>query len=243
MANATTGVKAYTESPTLLQYQPKKEVGQEDAPFLALKKRQLPAIESNPSIQDALNAIFPPKIWDENGKKYIQYVSQEPATREKARDLFKALDEKIKERQAREKGICAVREELYSQCFDEIIRQVTIECPERGLLLVKVRNEIKMSIASYQTLYESAILFGIRKQIQTEAGKEELKKRLQDLEDKKKDLIKKKTQLDNKLKAFDKTIAERNQIETAKREEESAFLRQQNENLDKFLKSIDGSKN
>ena len=243
MANATTGVKAYTESPTLLQYQPKKEVGQEDAPFLSLKKRQLPAIESNPSIQDALNAIFPPKIWDENGKKYIQYVSQEPATREKARDLFKALDEKIKERQAREKGICAVREELYSQCFDEIIRQVTIECPERGLLLVKVRNEIKMSIASYQTLYESAILFGIRKQIQTEAGKEELKKRLQDLEDKKKDLIKKKTQLDNKLKAFDKTIAERNQYETAKREEESAFLRQQNENLDKFLKSIDGSKN
>ena len=242
MANATTGVKAYTESPTLLQYQPKKEVGPEDAAFLSPKKRQLPAIESNPSIQDALNAIFPPKIWDENGKKYIQYVSQEPASREKARDLFKALDEKIKERQAREKGICAVREELYSQCFDEIIRQVTIECPERGLLLVKVRNEIKMSIASYQTLYESAILFGIRKQLQTEAGKEELKKRLLDLEDKKKNLIKKKTQLDNKLKAFDKTIAERNQYETAKREEESAFLRQQNENLDKFLKSIDGSK-
>ena len=242
MANATTGVKIYTEYPTLLQYKPKKEVGQEDLPFLSQKKRQLPAIESNPSVPDALNAIFPPKIWDENGKRFIQYVSQEPATREKARDLFKALDEKIKERQAREKGICAVREELYSQCFDEIIRQVTIECPERGLLLVKVRDEIKMSIASYQTLYESAILFGIRKQLQTEAGKEDLKKRLKDLEDKKKDLIKKKSQLDNKLKAFDKTIAERNQIETAKREEESAFLRQQNENLDKFLKSIDGSK-
>ena len=242
MANTTTGVKAYTESPTLLQYQPKKEVSQEDLIFLSPKKRQLPAIESNPSIPDALNAIFPPLISEENGKRYIQYVSQEPASREKARDLFKALDEKIKERQAREKGICAVREELYSQCFDEIIRQVTIECPERGLLLVKVRDETRMTIASYQTLYESAILFGIRKQLQTEAGKEELKNRLLDLENKKKDLIKKKTQLDNKLKAFDKTIAERNQIETAKREEESAFLRQQNENLDKFLKSIDGTK-
>ena len=242
MSNTTTGVKAYTESPTLLQYQPKKEVTQEDLIFLSSKKRQLPAIESNPSIPDALNAIFHPIISEENGKRYIQYVSQEPASREKARDLFKALDEKIKERQAREKGICAVREELYSQCFDEIIRQVTIECPERGLLLVKVRDEIRMTIASYQTLYESAILFGIRKQLQTEAGKEELKNRLLDLENKKKDLIKKKTQLDNKLKAFDKTIAERNQIETAKREEESAFLRQQNENLDKFLKSIDGTK-
>ena len=177
MSNVTSGVKSYTESPTLLQYQPKKEFTQEDMPFLTPKKHQLPAIESNPSIPEALNAIFPPKIWEEDGQRFIQYVSQEPATREKARDLFKALDEKIKERQAREKGICAVREELYSQCFDEIIRQVTIECPERGLLLVKVRDEIKMTIASYQTLYESAILFGIRKQIQTQAGKEDLKKR------------------------------------------------------------------
>ena len=192
MSNTTSGVKAYTESPTLLQYQPKKEVGEEDLPYLSPKKHQLPAIESNPSIADVLNAIFPPKVWEDNGKRYIQYVSQEPATREKARDLFKALDEKIKERQAREKGICAVREELYSQCFDEIIRQVTIECPERGLLLVKVRDEIKMSIASYQTLYESAILFGIRKQLQTQAGKEELKKRLMDLENKKNELNKKK---------------------------------------------------
>ena len=242
MSNVTSGVKSYTESPTLLQYQPKKEFSQEDSPFLAPKRHQLPAIESNPSVLEALNAIFPPKIWEEDGQRYIQYVSPEPATREKARDLFKALDEKIKERQAREKGIGAVREGLYSQCFDEIIRLVTIECPERGLLLVKVRDEIKMTIASYQTLYESAILFGIRKQIQTEAGKEELKNRLLTLEDRKKELIKKKEQLDNKLKAFDKTIAERNQIETAKREEQSAFLRQQNENLDKFLKSIDGGK-
>ena len=241
MASTPVGVKNYTESPTLLQYQAKIELG-EDTTYNPNKKRQIPEIENNPTIPDALNSIFLPKEWEENGKKFIQYVSQEPGTREKARDLFKALDLKIKERQAREKGICPVREELYSQCFDEIIRQVTIECPERGLLLVKVRDEIKMTIASYQTLYESAILFGIRKQIQTEAGKEDLKNRLLLLEDRKKELIKKKSQLDNKLKAFDKIIAERNQIETAKREEQSAFLRQQNENLDKFLKSIDGGK-
>jgi dynein light intermediate chain len=56
----------------------------------------------------------------ENGKKFIQYILSEQGTREKARDLFKALDEKIKEREGREKGICSVREELYSQCFDDI---------------------------------------------------------------------------------------------------------------------------
>ena len=185
--------------------------------------------------------MFLPREWEENGKKFIQYVSSEPATREKARDLFKALDEKIKERHAREKGICPVREELYSQCFDDIIRQVTIECPERGLLLLRVRDENKMTIALYQTLYDSAILFGIRKKLQAESGKEELKKRLEELDKKKIELANKKIQLDNKLKAFEKQIQERNQIETAKREHESAFLRQQNESLDKFLKSIDNS--
>ena len=46
-------------------------------------------------------------------------------------------------------SICPVREELYSQCFDEIIRQVTIECPECGLLFLRVRDEIKMTIESY----------------------------------------------------------------------------------------------
>ena len=129
-----------------------------------------------------------PKEWEEQGKKFIQYVSPEKATREQAKDLFKALDEKIKERQAREKGICPVRDELYAQCFDEIIRQVSTECPERGLLLLRVRDEIRMTIASYQTLYESSILFGIRKQLQAESGKEDLKIRLKELDKQKVEL-------------------------------------------------------
>ena len=239
---STNGVKNYTESNTLLQYQGKIELNADDPSYLNQKKRESSTIDSNPSLSETLNSMFLPREWEENGKKFIQYVSPEPATREKARDLFKALDEKIKERQAREKGICPVREELYSQCFDEIIRQVTIECPERGLLLLRVRDEIKMTIASYQTLYESAILFGIRKQLQAEAGKEELKKKKQELEARKKKLTDKKLQLENKLKAFDKQIAERNEIENTKRDEEITFLKQQNDNLEKFLNSIDQAK-
>jgi dynein light intermediate chain len=253
--NSDEEINKYIKSPTFLLYAEKKSQELKEDDFFARinfankkKKENQKNVETekdikkSPITSETLNNMFPPKQWEENGHKFIQYISQKTATRDDCRELFKALDKKLKERRAKEKGICPVREQIYSQCFDEIIRQVTIECPERGLLLVKVRDEIKMTIASYQTLYESAILFGIRKQIQTEAGKEDLKNRLLDLEDRKKELIKKKEQLDNKLKAFDKTIAERNQIETAKREEQSAFLRQQNENLDKFLKSIDGGK-
>jgi dynein light intermediate chain len=66
--------------------------------------------------------------------------------------LKEGLDQKLVERMAREEGICPIREELHSQCFDELIRQVTIESPERGLLLMRVRDEIKMTIVAYQTL-------------------------------------------------------------------------------------------
>lgn len=35
----------------------------------------------------------------------------------------------LEDRQAKMTGICPIREELYSQAFDEIIRQVAVDCP------------------------------------------------------------------------------------------------------------------
>merc|ERR1711981_920448 len=104
----------------------------------------------------------------------IQYVAQSNASREDVANLQKLLDERLLARQARESGICSIREELHSQCFDEIIRQVTIDCPERGLLLMRVRDELKMTIAAYQTLYKSAVAFGTKKQIEALEGKDKL---------------------------------------------------------------------
>lgn len=58
--------------------------------------------------------------------------------------------------------------------FDELIRQVTINCAERGLLLLRVRDEIRMTIVAYQTLYESSVAFGMRKALQSEQGKSDM---------------------------------------------------------------------
>ena len=98
----------------------------------------------------------------------MRYVSPTPATRVDVINLQDDLDEKLQSRQARETGICPIREELYSQCFDELIRQITINCAERGFLLVRVRDEIKMTIQAYQTLYESSIAYGMRKALMAE---------------------------------------------------------------------------
>lgn len=48
-------------------------------------------------------------------------------------------------------------------CQDEIIRQETLNCVERGLMMIHVRDEINMTFETYQKLYESAIGYGIRK--------------------------------------------------------------------------------
>ena len=241
------GVKNYLNSPSLLQYSEKKDLEPKEDDFFARikfrkkeenKKNDKEQKPKNSQLVETLNSMFPPKQWEEEGHRYIQYVSSEPATREKSRDLFKALDQKLKERRAKEKGICPVRQELYSQCFDEIIRQVTIDNTERGLLLLKVRDEIKMSIASYQILYESAILYGIRKQLQSEDAREELKKTLEEKEKKTIELTNKKIALENKLQSLKKHFAERKEIEASKREKDLNFLNQQKESLDKIIKNI-----
>lgn len=237
------GVLNYLNSPSLLQYTPKKDLEPREDDFFKRidTKKEEEKKEEIPAISETLNSMFPPKKWEEDGHKFIQYVSPKPASRDKCRDLFLALEQKKKDRRACEKGICPVREELYSQCFDEIIRQVTIDSPERGLLLLRVRDELKMTIASYQTLYESAILYGIRKQVQAEDDKDRLRKELKEKEQKTIELTNKKSLLENKLLSLKKHIAERNEIEKAKREKDITFLTQQRENLENFLRNINQS--
>ena len=66
--------------------------------------------------------------------------------------------------QARTEGVCPVREYLFVQLFDEIIRQVAIDSPERGLMLSRVRDERKMTIAAHETLFRQGVTYGHQKQ-------------------------------------------------------------------------------
>ena len=58
---------------------------------------------------------------------------------------------------------------------------------------MKVRDELKMTIAAYQTLYQSSETFAMRKQIQAEQGKAELENRITDLEKHRENLMEKVT--------------------------------------------------
>ena len=209
------------------------------------KKQQLPPVEQKPGLtqtEDILNSILPPREWTEDGQLWVQYVSSTPATRLDVINLQEQLDHKLQQRQARETGICPVREELYAQCFDELIRQVTINCAERGLLLLRVRDEIRMTIDAYKTLYESSVTFGVRKQLQAEQGMTELEQQIAELEEQKKEKENHVLELRNKVDVIEKRENEHKALEDKKRKEEIDFLKYQGQHLDSFLRQLGGNK-
>lgn len=181
--------------------------------------------------EDILNSILPPREWTEDGQLWVQYVSSTPATRSDVITLQEQLDLRLQQRQARETGICPIREELYAQCFDELIRQITINCAERGLLLLRVRDEIRMSVASLQTLYDSCIAFGMRKALQAEQTKAETQRKIKGLEGDCRELQRAVVELQQKIEATERKEAERAAEAAAKHKEETEFMEKHNAQL------------
>ncbi len=83
----------------------------------------------------------------------------------------------MKARGAKETGICQIREELYSECFDELIRQVTINCLQRGELLNHIKEQERETINYYQKLYESSMAFAMRKVLREQKKRKLLEQR------------------------------------------------------------------
>ena len=126
------------------------------------------------SVKDALNLILPPKKIITNEQLWVQYVSCTPVTKAEVQNLKEGLDKRIKVLEAKETGVCTIREQLYSECFDELIRQVTINCLERGILMMLVKTEYENQIKTYQNLYQSSIAYGIRSYLIVEEEKRKM---------------------------------------------------------------------
>lgn len=168
----------------------------------------------------------------------MQYVSKEAAGRLDVFTLQEQIDERLGQRQARLEGICAVREDLYRQCFDELLRQVALNSPERGLLLLRVRDELRMTLEAYKTLYEGSVTFGVRKQMQAEQGVPEMEEQLRELTERKTVLEGQVQALRAKLDALERRQAEKRALEEKRRAEELSYLKHQTKHLDLFLKSM-----
>ena len=134
------------------------------------------------SVKDALNRLLPPKKITEKDQEWVQYVTCTPVAKADVVNLQENLDRRLQTEQARETGICPIREKLYSECFDELIRQITLNCLERGILLTRIKKELHMTINSYQSLYESSIAYGIRTLLLAEEEKKKLNDEIENIE-------------------------------------------------------------
>jgi dynein light intermediate chain, axonemal len=135
----------------------------------------------------------------------------------------------------RRHGICPVRQDIYEDCFNELIRQCTINCPERGLLLMRVRDEMKITISAYQKLYESSVIFGNKKQVQAEEGLADMERKFEELTRKKKFLENEKIELTNSLSSLLQSYEEIKEYDAEKKAKEVAFLKAQKNQLRIFL--------
>ena len=149
---------------------------------------------------------------------------------------------RLRSRQARanKNDICPVKEELYDQCFSEIIRQVTISEPERGLLLMRVKDDIKQTILAYHTLYQSAVTFSMRKQLQAEHGKPQLEAEISDLQTECKELGNSIVSLTLERDNLDQRMKEKRESIEKRQQEESKFFNKKKDDLEEFLKKLTG---
>lgn len=61
---------------------------------------------------------------------------------------------------------------------DELIRQDAIDCSERGLLMSRIKSEIQMTFAAYESLATSELTVDVEKALQAEAERADLRKRV-----------------------------------------------------------------
>jgi dynein light intermediate chain len=203
------------------------------------KKGKKAAAEKEPTQTEyILNSILPPREWTEDGQLWVQYVSSTPATRMDVLNLQEQLDHQLQSRQARETGICPVREELYSQCFDELIRQITINCAERGLLLLRVRDEMRMTISAYESLYESSIAYGIRKALMAEQLRMNLTSKTRTLVEAKRDLQSQIDAMNANIENTLKRAQDRRDADEKAHQEEVERIGKTNDNLKTSLESM-----
>ena len=118
----------------------------------------------------------------------------------------------MKIRGAKESGVCPSREELYNECFEEIIRQVTINCLQRGDLLNRIKLEMNYEINYCRQLYESLIAFSLRKVLQE-------KKKVIMLENKKAKLEEEIANGENEIVEKENLLKQREEEEKTKEEQ------------------------
>jgi|TARA_B110000208_G_scaffold140009_1_gene168895 dynein light intermediate chain len=180
-----------------------------------------------------------PSIVENNGETFVRYTSTRKPTREDCMELQRSLERKFELRQASSKGVCPVRSELYSQAMDELIRQVTVLEPDRGLLLLRVRDQQRVSSDAYRTLSEGSIAFAAQKQTAAVERVAGLPEYIGMLEARREELETKRHSLSHKVAVLEARALQDQLLSRKKRAQTIRHLKVTRATLDQFNGAVD----
>eukprot|EP00996_Jenningsia_fusiforme_P001646 NODE_2517_length_1180_cov_34.062776_g2299_i0.p1 GENE.NODE_2517_length_1180_cov_34.062776_g2299_i0~~NODE_2517_length_1180_cov_34.062776_g2299_i0.p1 ORF type:complete len:241 (+),score=75.25 NODE_2517_length_1180_cov_34.062776_g2299_i0:73-795(+) len=196
------------------------------------QKLELPPLDAVPPVatplQEAINRFIPPREWLEDTTRWVQQASSEPASRLDVVLLQEKLDELLIASGAKETGLCPLRRKFYDECFDELVRQVTVECLERGLLMLRIRDEMRAILENYRTLFESRMGFGFRLALKGELEMKENAEKIQKTDAHARDLERQVEEWKQKIDTMVKQQEERFHEDEKKYAEEINTLKKEN---------------
>ncbi|XP_032877109.1 33 kDa inner dynein arm light chain, axonemal-like [Amblyraja radiata] len=106
------------------------------------------------------------------------------------------------------------------------------------MLLLRVRNEILMTFAAYDTLYESSVAFGLRKALQGDLEKILLRQQIEALKQEITKVQNELSEMKAKYDAAEKRHAERKELDVKRHSEEIVTLRKINQQLKLQLEGV-----
>lgn len=143
----------------------------------------------DPNVRVLLDRFILPRRWtDAHGTVWVQHASPYVTSRTETLHTHETLRRRLRQYHAKETGTCPIRAILIAECYMEVIRQVTAECWERGLLLLSLHAERVAAQAAHREIFESRVghafrlaLKGERDTTTVEKEMEALRKKVEEL--------------------------------------------------------------
>lgn len=171
-------------------------------------------------------------------KTWVKVAAIDHTSRLDCVHLRDHLERRCREENARPSGVvCKSREGIYTDGLQEVIRQITVLCPERGVLLAELAAEMQQTTETYDILFDSACQYAVRKAIERDMrsylfdDKERMASEVRRLENRVHEL---QAKHDGMLKRFE----EQKQTEVKRHEEEVKYLKKANQQIITEIKRI-----
>ncbi|VDD77063.1 unnamed protein product [Mesocestoides corti] len=124
----------------------------------------------SPTDQKTLKMLeeeFPPRVEKVGKDTYISTVKEVQASKMEITGLIDDIRMNLLQRAACRRPLCHIREDVLYCTVRELLRQLIIECPERGLLFKQVVDEHYKYFHAYEVLLRFNDAFMCRRSLQT----------------------------------------------------------------------------